>query len=116
MKQDYLKSLRELEGEKFYVRSYQRGYRWGDREVGDLLQDIWDFALYNQNSHKDSTKTSQDFYCLQPIVVNKKEQHYNVIDGQQRLTTIFLIIKFLKNNDFFEISYETRKDSDKNIY
>lgn len=53
----------------------------------------------------------QSFYCLQPIVVKQKDKQYNVIDGQQRLTTIFLIVKFLDGRDLFDISYETRQEA-----
>lgn len=59
---EYLKSINELKGKKFFIPNYQRGYRWGKREVQALLEDIWDFA---------QMKDQQDFYCLQPIVIQK---------------------------------------------
>ena len=98
-----IKALKDLENYNFLIPNYQRGYRWGDREVGILLEDIWDFA---NAEHKDS------FYCLQPIVVKKNDKKYNVIDGQQRLTTIFLIVKFLKNEHLFDLAYETRQNEE----
>ena len=64
--------------------------------------------------------SSGKFYCLQPLVVKKiGENQYNVIDGQQRLTTIFIILKYLENllkeengiDEIYTLSYETRKDS-----
>ena len=99
-----LKSIKELENYKFFIPSYQRGYRWRDREVGALLEDIWDFALNKEN-------TKGNFYCLQPIVVKNNGNKFVVIDGQQRLTTIFLIVKFLDNKDLFTLEYQTRVDS-----
>lgn len=58
------------------------------------------------------TQTIQNsFYCLQPIVLKRKGEVYSLIDGQQRLTTIFLIIKYLQNRNLFKIEYETRRDS-----
>ncbi len=98
-----LKSIRELENYKFFIPSYQRGYRWRDREVGALLEDIWDFANTEQKEGS--------FYCLQPLVVKNNSPKYNVIDGQQRLTTIFLIVKFLDNKDLFTLEYQTRVNS-----
>lgn len=98
-----LKSIKELENYKFFIPSYQRGYRWGDREVGALLEDIWDFANTEQKEGS--------FYCLQPLVVKNNSPKYNVIDGQQRLTTIFLIVKFLRKDCLFDISYETRQEA-----
>lgn len=100
-----LRAIEGLEGKKFVIPHYQRGYRWGESEVRALLEDIWDFAQTKNNF------TQGQFYCLQPVVVKKSTVQYNVIDGQQRLTTIFLIIKYLKNENFFDISYETRQDS-----
>lgn len=97
-----LRAIEDLKDKNFIVPSYQRGYRWGEREVQALLQDICDFAQMQNQS---------DFYCLQPVVVKNDKEKYRIIDGQQRLTTIFLIIKFLGNKDFFHISYETRPKS-----
>lgn len=96
------KSIKELENYKFFVPSYQRGYRWRDREITALLEDIWDFA---------NAKQERNFYCLQPIVIKQNGKKYNVIDGQQRLTTIFLIVKFLDKKDLFALEYQTRRNS-----
>lgn len=88
----------------FYVPSYQRGYRWGEDEVLRLLNDIY------VNGKKN--------YCLQPVVVRKKGNAYELIDGQQRLTTLYLIYRYMKNvNPFFEepsfnLVYETRENSE----
>ena len=92
-----LKSLYELLGMKFFIPNYQRGYRWTEQQVKDLLNDIWEFSK--------KKKQEYEFYCLQPLVVklmnaedkqkcqlNADEKWYEVIDGQQRLTTIFLIL------------------------
>ena len=88
----------------FYVPSYQRGYRWGADEVLRLLNDIY------VNGKKN--------YCLQPVVVRKKGDAYELIDGQQRLTTLYLIYRYMKNvNPFFgepafDLVYETRENSE----
>lgn len=94
--------IEKLENKDFFIPSYQRGYRWGEREIIELLNDINDFMV---------DKKENDFYCLQPIVVKEDKSKYEVIDGQQRLTTIFLIIKYLENKNYFKIEYETRKKS-----
>jgi uncharacterized protein with ParB-like and HNH nuclease domain len=115
-----LKPIAEfLDGEHhFNIPSYQRGYRWDKKQVEDLCKDIWDFARDAQNG---------DFYCLQPIVVKEKDWEKNgkkingweVIDGQQRLTTILLYLIYLRNNSddaknsnaaFYDINYETRPE------
>jgi uncharacterized protein with ParB-like and HNH nuclease domain len=66
---------------KFYIPSFQRGYRWGHDEVTRLLDDV------NSNGTKN--------YCLQPIVVRRRKDSFELIDGQQRLTTLFLIYKYM---------------------
>lgn len=88
---------------QFYVPSYQRGYRWGEDEVTRLLDDVY----YNGKRN----------YCLQPVVVRKKGDAFELVDGQQRLTTLYLIYKYMKNvNPFFSepafsLTYETREQS-----
>lgn len=90
---------------KFFIPGYQRGYRWGVDEVTRLLEDIY----------VNGTKP----YCLQPVVVKNDGGKYELIDGQQRLTTLFLIYKYMYNTSggFIEVpdislEYETRKKSE----
>ena len=92
---------------KFNVPSLQRTYRWGEKEITLLLNDLYEF--YNTN--EDSTN---DFYPLQPLILkksNKNDDTWNVLDGQQRLTTIKLIASSLEmDKDYcLDISYDTRE-------
>lgn len=93
------KGILEIKGQ-FFVPKYQRGYRWGEEEVTLLLEDI-----INNGSHKN--------YCLQPIVVKNNANRYELIDGQQRLTTLYILLKYMKEylpmtSIGFSIEYETR--------
>lgn len=97
----------------FFIPSYQRGYRWTKQQVEDLLNDIEEFSPKEVKDSNDKT-----WYCLQPVVVKRREEKWEVIDGQQRLTTIYLILHFLnegyavnRKKELFELEYETRKDS-----
>lgn len=107
-----LKPINDLIGENFFVPSYQRGYRWTELEVNALLDDILEFYTKNKNN------VVEPFYCLQPLVVSKKDNRWILIDGQQRLTTIYLILDFLKplreilSKGSYTIEYETRKNSE----
>lgn len=99
------KLIGDIKGD-FDVPSYQRGYRWSETEVVRLLDDIY------------STEGKRN-YCLQPVVVRKKGDKYELIDGQQRLTTIYLIYRFMNKESFgfidepkFTLSYETREKSE----
>ncbi|WP_339280288.1 DUF262 domain-containing protein [Lysinibacillus sp. FSL P2-0066] len=110
-----LKTINELlETASFFIPSYQRGYRWDKQQVQNLLDDIYNFMV------DDFASGQSEFYCLQPIVVRKIEEGkndlpiYEVIDGQQRLTTIALILKYL-NEEPYQLTYETRPDSNEFI-
>ena len=86
----------------FFIADYQRGYRWKE-EVEMLLNDI---------SEVEEGKN----YCLQPIVVKRVGDKFELIDGQQRLTTLYLIQKFTKTyrpkiQIKYTISYQTRENS-----
>ncbi|RDD72116.1 DUF262 domain-containing protein [Paracoccus versutus] len=94
---------------RYWIPAYQRGYRWDRLQVTQLLDDIWDFI----QSSEEKRRTS--FYCLQPLVVRKLEDGgYEVVDGQQRLTTIFILLSHrneiltLLGKQRFSIDYETR--------
>ena len=96
------KLVADIKG-SFYVPSYQRGYRWGKDEVIRLLDDIY------MNGDKN--------YCLQPVVVRKSDKGFELIDGQQRLTTLFILLTYIKKEYKprievkFELTYETRENS-----
>lgn len=96
------RSIHDLRLETFVVPSYQRGYRWKTQQVIDLLHDIGEFLT---RDHEEDS-----YYCLQPVIVRKGDQGWVVIDGQQRLTTIYLILRFLNENPF-QLEYDTRVES-----
>ena len=106
------RTVSSLLGESFIIPHYQRGYRWTKQEIEELLEDLHDYGI---RGDKDT------FYCLQPIVVLKnKDNSYDVLDGQQRLTTIFLILVYLedrrledypKSKNIYSLEYSTRPES-----
>ena len=106
-----LRAIADISGMEFLIKDYQRGYRWTPEEVKQLLDDLKEFVDSNEGT----------FYCLQPVVVRKLgENKYEVIDGQQRLTTLNLILQYLSdraeilhpNFELFRIKYETRENSE----
>ena len=108
-----LVSVQELLGEKFFIPSYQRGYRWTSQLVKDLLNDI------NEFGEKHNWNNTSAYYCVQPLVVNMNNDKWDVIDGQQRLTTVHLVLSYLYNSvnsdidrNLFTIEYQTRKVSE----
>lgn len=100
------KPIKDIRG-TFCIPAYQRGYRWERTQVKTLLNDLYQCMEANEQK-KD--------YCLQPVVVQKKgELQYDLIDGQQRLTTIYILLRYALQNYFsflkteFSLEYETRK-------
>lgn len=97
-----LKPFSELKGMTFHIPYQQRGYKWTVSNVEELLNDLRDF--------NDSSKK---LYCLQPLaVVPLGENKYSVLDGQQRLTTLYLLYVYLCGLSPYAFEYE-RDDSDK---
>ena len=82
------RAIPDLLNQRYFIPAYQRGYRWEEKQVLDLLGDLYSYF---------DDKTTGQFYCLQPIVVKqieyKGETWYEVIDGQQRLTTLRLLMQ-----------------------
>lgn len=105
-----LRPINDLLKERFFVPSYQRGFRWTKLQIVDLLNDIWEF--------QSTCEKKDHFYCLQPIVVKRLSTgEWELVDGQQRLTTILLIlacrsdlVKALRKPTF-ALSFETRPKS-----
>lgn len=103
---------RAIRVEQFLIPSYQRGYRWiANIHVDALLEDIDHFI--KQQSQPNAKSQS---YCLQPVVMVERLDDsgyriWEIIDGQQRLTTIYLILRCL-GQDCFSISFEKRQQSE----
>lgn len=103
------KSIHDLLGEKFYIPNYQRGYRWTEIEVKKLVDDL--YRYFNEEKVNKDTK-EKSYYCLQPLVVKKRDDDsWELIDGQQRMTTIFLLLKCLMaKRDKIRMDQITRND------
>lgn len=83
-------SIEEAFRECFYiVPDYQREYVWTDKEVHQLLEDI--------NEQIDAGSTREYFIGTVLVSPTDQKNHYEVIDGQQRLTTFFLLLCALKH-------------------
>jgi uncharacterized protein DUF262 len=96
-------SVGDIAGD-FFVPAYQRGYRWTAHEVGQLLEDI--------RASNGAT------YYLQPLVVKARDDgSWELVDGQQRLTTLHLIFLYLARTHLpsaatrYTITYQTREGS-----
>lgn len=119
MTEDLLYSIREVfdayltkQGKSFYnIPEYQRGYKWNADNVFALLDDLLSF--------QESTSATNSFYCLQNITIVPEEDHFNVVDGQQRLTTMYILLSFFRKQKKIEgftlnsrcLKYSVRTDT-----
>ena len=80
----------EQNNKQYYnIPSYQRGYKWTPLEVEKLLDDVEKFKAEGAK-----------FYCLQNItLVSDGNEYFNIVDGQQRLTTLYILLAFLGKFD-----------------
>jgi len=92
-----------LDNDKYIIPIYQRNYAWEDKEISLLIQDLG-----------NACQKSKDNYYIGSLVVYKRENgDFEVIDGQQRLTTLTLIMHHLFKNGFTRnVYFEHRKNSD----
>lgn len=101
---------------KFVVPSYQRGYRWTQKQVSQLLNDLNEYF----DMENDGEQDKQGTYCLQPVILKNNDadiEKLDVIDGQQRLTTILLIYSVImgyrpRANLPYEIEYDSKTSSE----
>ena len=116
-----MKNFYQLLDKTFWIPSYQRGYRWEKQQVKELLDDLEEFIAGIDGSARDEQAI---FYCLQPVVVkprNNSKEEFDVIDGQQRLTTVYLILTYLEstrldncnNQQLYKLKFERRTNQDK---
>ena len=96
---------------RYFIPAYQRGYRWASTQVKQLLEDIRDWT------QRDDPQP-EEFYCLQPLVLRANDDGaYEVVDGQQRLTTLLLVLRHFNERlatryqqKLYVLEYATRPD------
>jgi len=131
-----LKSIDELFGMSFFIPAYQRGYRWNTQQVKDLLEDIQEFidkkkegfyciqplvvrrnipdtkiSDFKAGLEQLSTASSEKVLVDETEKLIFKNTQWEVIDGQQRLTTIHILLQVLDSEKRYFIEYQTRKGS-----
>ena len=91
------KSIRALlSGAKFSVDYYQREYRWQTKQVTELLEDLdGEVSRELRGSRRAICRRQYGHYFLGSIIVSDKEGRKFIIDGQQRLTTLSLLLMHL---------------------
>ncbi|MBP5202394.1 DUF262 domain-containing protein [bacterium] len=93
------------ESRTYEIPIYQRNYAWGKDEIETLVQDVYD----------SFTKQKENYYIGTLVTFRKDNNLFEVIDGQQRLTTIYLILKALNEKPKSKLTYKARPKSDKTL-
>lgn len=86
-KQNVLQLLTSGQEIPFVIPEYQRPYSWSDDEIITLFEDLWDFSI--ERTHNDGAKS----YFLGCIVSYEEDGKRQIIDGQQRITSLFLLLR-----------------------
>lgn len=82
-----LMNIQGLNGKTFLIPAYQRGFRWRWQQIRELIDDLYEFC----------TVKNDKIYCLQTItVIDKGNNVYEVVDGQQRLTAIWMLVAMFR--------------------
>jgi uncharacterized protein with ParB-like and HNH nuclease domain len=96
-------SISQVLLKNYVVPLYQRNYAWGEEEIYQLMQDI--FGAFKKD-------TSSKYYIGSLVVLKRRNDDFEVIDGQQRLTTISLIAKILDAQSYKipKLKYDSRPE------
>lgn len=85
-KQTILQLLTSGQETPFVIPEYQRPYSWGDDEINTLFDDLWNFSL-------ERTQNKAKNYFLGCVVAYNENDERQIIDGQQRITSLFLLLR-----------------------
>lgn len=104
MNENLGKNIETILKSNYVIPLYQRNFAWREEEITQLLQDI--FETYCRNRE-------QNYYIGSLVVLKRHDGRFEVIDGQQRLTTLSLIAKILGRGGLPVLSYDSRPDVEK---
>ena len=112
-----LKTVKKMLENNYRIPTYQRGYRWDKRQVEDLISDLCEFhdTYYSDNQYDNR----DDYYCLQSVIIQEDSDsdRYAVIDGQQRLTTMSILVSYMMQKGYCgmktmgDIKFDTREQT-----
>lgn len=96
--QGQAKTVRQLLGVKYAVDYYQREYKWETKQIQELIEDLTSkFLDHYRPEHGRGAVQRYGRYFLGSIIISRKEGENYIVDGQQRLTSLTLLLIFLRN-------------------
>lgn len=102
--QNLNKSLEEIFQSKYIIPLYQRNCAWEEEEISLLLQDLY------ENFKKSKSNSELNYFIGSLVVLKRKDGFFEVIDGQQRLTTLSILLKILDLVKEPKLFYESRPE------
>lgn len=102
------KTLKELlDTQKYTIDYFQREFRWERKHIEQLITDLEAsfFINYNSNHEREEVELYNSYY-LGPIVISNKNDNFSIIDGQQRLTSLTLLLIYIHNLQKFISNHE----------
>ena len=110
LKEISINALFNDENATYEIPIYQRNYAWEKDEISALVQDVYNAAFPHAGQKEGAT-----YFIGTLVLFHKGDLVYEIIDGQQRLTTIFIILKVLGCSPKNRLTYRARKKSDKTL-
>lgn len=81
----------------FTIPPVQRPYSWTTEEAGDLINDLVDYIERNEITEENMNTVEEPYFLGSLVLVNKEKSHHEVLDGQQRLTTLTILLATLRD-------------------
>ncbi len=92
------KSVRSLLGQKYRIDYYQREYKWEPKQIRELIEDLTNRFLQDFNKQDPREKVSEyGQYFLGSVIISGKDNELFIVDGQQRITSLTLLLIYLNN-------------------
>ncbi|BBF77827.1 DUF262 domain-containing HNH endonuclease family protein [Acinetobacter baumannii] len=82
--------------QNYIIPMYQRNYAWGEKEIDQLILDIQDYQKQHDQLNYGQTQGNKKYYIGTLVVFERNDGTYEIIDGQQRFTTLTLLVICLK--------------------
>src|SRR5437868_5845972 len=93
------RTVRELlDTKKYIIDYYQREYKWDTKHVVELINDLSSDFLDDYEEHHDRRAVEKyGHYFLGSVIISQTNAGSSIVDGQQRLTTLTLLLIYLNN-------------------
>lgn len=98
------KTIKEVWTERYIIPLYQRNFAWTENQIGQLLQDLYDHSPIGCSN----SKTCDNYYLGTLVLLQRRDGTWEVIDGQQRLTALHIICRYLNILSAPRLSYDSR--------